>query len=283
MDFPQHDTKSDISMVISDEEYSTDGSSHKKPEEEAHNNIVRHTRQQVFHGKLVVETEEKGQTKQARLPSTLHSIMTRQKSLTKHLQGSEIDGKVSLRIIGAALQLQKEYLQVKQKLGKEKGNRPSKPAVRNTVCQLFHISSTSYAKIMRNYLTSDTIHSTMQQGNVSAKNSRILQTRGLQMLVRNFVREQRSNRKRVTAAQVRQFLREERNVINVAQEGERRYLPQPYKAALRSTQRWLFEYGGYRRGTRKNIVANPDHVRLKQHQNQYSSKKLGTLWHRIAS
>ncbi len=143
----------------------------KKFLKKKHTKIVRHTRQQVFYGKSVVGTEKKGQRKHARVSSTLYSIMTRQISHTRRLQCSKIDGKVSLRIIGAALQLQKAYLQMEQKLGKDKGNRAPMPAVCNTMCRLFHISSTSSSKIMRNYLTSDTIHSTMQQGNVFAKNS----------------------------------------------------------------------------------------------------------------
>ncbi len=57
----------------------------------------------------------------------------------------------------------------------------------------------------------------------------------LQMLVRKFVQEQRSNRRQVTAAQVLQFLIGERNGIKVAQDREGRYLPQPYKVALGSS------------------------------------------------
>ena len=51
--------------------------------------------------------------KQARLPQTLRALVPLQKHITKQLKGHDIDERLSLRIVAASLQLQKDYLQAK--------------------------------------------------------------------------------------------------------------------------------------------------------------------------
>jgi hypothetical protein len=74
------------------------------------------------------------------------------KHITKSLYGLDYEYNTSLRVIGAALRMQKSHLQKVAKLGKIKGRLVKKSCIRDTVCDLFHIGHDAYSQIIGGYL-----------------------------------------------------------------------------------------------------------------------------------
>ena len=110
------------------------------------------------------------------------------------LLGHDIDENLSICIILAALELQKNYLETKQKLPVTKRAGVLCPKVHKKVCKLFHISSNTYGNILCTYLAQCKVYLTgeVNQGrssNDQAKVSRVLQTKDIQIMVQNFVRD----------------------------------------------------------------------------------------------
>jgi hypothetical protein len=100
------------------------------------------------------------------------------KHITKHLYGHDYEYHTSLRVIGAALRMQKGYLQKVGKLSKIKGRLVEKPQIRDTVCDLFHIGHDAYSEIVGGYLHNRSIYQTGGgRGNALAKETRIPQTK----------------------------------------------------------------------------------------------------------
>jgi hypothetical protein len=61
------------------------------------------------------------------MPSNLHSVVIMDKHIPKCLLGQDYDYNASLRVVGAALHMQKAHLQKVVKLGKIKGKLVEKP------------------------------------------------------------------------------------------------------------------------------------------------------------
>jgi hypothetical protein len=123
------------------------------------------------------------------LPRDLRAISLMDKHITKHLYGQDYDYNTSLRVIGAALHMQKGYLQKVQRVGKEKAKYIKKPQIRDTVCNLFHIGHDAYSQIVGGYLANRKIYQSGsnkgggRSGNRNAKESRIPQMMALQISV----------------------------------------------------------------------------------------------------
>jgi len=64
-------------------------------------------------------------------------------------------------------------------------------------------------------------------------------------------------RKRVTGRQVLDYLVKNK-YIAVATNSDGVYEKKSFESAYRNTRRWLQEFGGYKRGRRKNIVTSPE-------------------------
>jgi hypothetical protein len=109
--------------------------------------------------------KQKTETKpRAVLPSNLHFIVIMDKQITKALYGQDYKYNTSLRVIGAALRMQKSHLQKVQKLGKIKGRPVEKPRIRDTVCDLFHIGHDAYSDIVSGYLHNQSIYQSGKEG-----------------------------------------------------------------------------------------------------------------------
>jgi hypothetical protein len=80
------------------------------------------------------------------------------KHITKCLYGQDYEYNTSLRVIGAALRMQKGYLQKVQRVGKEKAKYIEKPQIRDTVCNLFHIGHDAFSDIVGGYLHNQSIY-----------------------------------------------------------------------------------------------------------------------------
>jgi hypothetical protein len=142
----------------------------------------------------------------------------------------------SLRVIGAALCMQKSHLQKVQKLGKEKAKYVAKPRIRDTICDLFHIGHDAYSQIIGGYLHNQSIYQTGGgMGNSIARETRIPWTTAMQIKVRDFVWSHWMNRQRVTGRQVLDFLVEQKHLV-APLDLEGRYQRGPFIAASRGVQ-----------------------------------------------
>lgn len=113
-------------------------------------------------------SEERQPTRKKRqkyklLPTNLETITTMKNSVHQRLKGFDYDQNVSLRVIRAALTLQESYIQKLKKKKKKKNERTvllQPPRVRETICNLIGISSSTYVKIMHQFYNHQTVYST---------------------------------------------------------------------------------------------------------------------------
>lgn len=132
-------------------------------------------------------------TSQARIPNNLRSVSAMKKHITKLLQGTDITRELSLRVCRAALSMQEDYLLEKRKCSQQNGREPKPAKIRERVCALFGISAPTYGSIISNYLTNRSAYvsgkfQSGRSGNMKAKESRIPDTKAVQIRVREFVR-----------------------------------------------------------------------------------------------
>ena len=180
---------------------------------------------------------------QTSLPTNLQAIAGMENHISKQLKGLDIDKNMSLRVMQAVLREQKRYLEVKQEVGKKKGASVPRAGVRDKVCSFFSISSPTYGSIVREYLTGRSVYKSGiddlgRSGNRQAKDQRIPQTKEVQIKVREFIREQRKDRKRVTGRQVTDFLISA-NYLQVPRDAEGRFEKRPFDSAYRTVRNWL--------------------------------------------
>ena len=185
-------------------------------------------------------------------PKNLRTLVPVKGKVVKKLHGIDYNEATSLRIVHAALTLQEDWLREKRKRGHALRATVPAPQVRDTVCHLFGVGSATYSKIMATYLTHRDLYMSDRQGNWHAKAARLPQTKGMQILVREYVRNERRQRKRVTAKQVCDHLLEKKLLAVPMEDGI--YDRAKYNTAYRCTRRWLGTQG-YQRGRRRgNIV-----------------------------
>ena len=200
-----------------------------------------------------------------RIPTNLKSLVPMLKHVSNKLKGHDIDSNVSLRVVRAALQLQKNYLEEKRKIGNKKDRSVPPPRIREKLTALFGISAPTYVQIMTTYLsTRNSYDSGKSRGNYSVKESRIPQTNALQVKVRNWVRERRGRRERTTARQVLDFLVEEK-ILVIPRASDGSYEKTGLTTGWRNVRRWLAK-NGYKRGNRKgNLVPSQAQI-LRRHE-----------------
>ena len=139
--------------------------------------------------------------------------------------------------------MQEDYLLEKRKCSTQNG-RTVKPAkIRDRVCNLFGISAPTYCSIISSYLKDRTLNVSGKygggrSGNRSSKDTRIPDTKAVQIRIRDFVRGKRAKRERVTARQVLDFLAGE-GLIAVEKNAEGVMDPKAFATAYRNVRRWL--------------------------------------------
>ena len=112
------------------------------------------------------------------LPDSLRSVKKCISLLSTKLLGHDIDKNLSIHIILATLELQKNYLEKKQKLPVAKRRGLSRPKVSERVCKYFHISPNTYSNILCTYLAKSKVYlmgeaNKGRSGNDLAKVSRL--------------------------------------------------------------------------------------------------------------
>jgi transposase len=193
-----------------------------------------------------------------RLPNDLPSLVALKDPVDRLLRQQDYNEGLSLRVLRAALTLQEDWLVDCKKKGEgDRGKRIPKPNVRQTVCRLLGLSPVTYGNIMGRYLKQKEVYSSQNGGNTKAKQTRIPQTKSVQVGVREFVRSYRRQRMRVTARQVLDYF-VDKELISVERDITGSYEKKWFATAYRSTRRWL-QKNSYRRGARKgNIVFKPE-------------------------
>ena len=110
------------------------------------------------------------------LPNTLKVLNPRLLHIQKKIRSQPYDSNASLRVIHAALTLQKEHLEAVRKA--RKGEKIAPPKVRQKVCQLFGVSNKTYQTIISTYLDDNKhIYQTGERGNKFRKETRIPNTK----------------------------------------------------------------------------------------------------------
>jgi hypothetical protein len=173
---------------------------------------------------------------QNRLPTNAKQVSALLTHLKKRLVNKEYDRVSSDRVVHAALKLQLEHCKDRVK---KPGVRPPPPKVRETVCDLFGLSSTTYTKIMGEYFNGDRKKSYVsgQKGNKAPKGTIVPQTKAVVVSIRSFVRDRRSKKERTTAVQVLEHCQSAGFIDPILPENP--HYKKTYDAALRAVQRWL--------------------------------------------
>ena len=255
-------------MVDSDDDSSIDTATFEEPPA-SHDRQCRAERRSSRNFEKNEQTSDrKGKkAKYTKLPGDGRACTHMLKHVKRLLQKGDIDKAFSLRVVHMTLSLQRDHIEEKRKNGAAKRTMES-PSIRETVCTLLGLSSSTYSKIIRDYMENRTIYSSGvdgsgRTGNRAAKATTIPQTEGVKILVRNFVRGLRQNKQRVTARQLVEYL-ESQGIINIEKEDDNTYKQKEFAAAYRCTRRWL-KRNHYQRGRRSNQIVQKEGVILKRH------------------
>ena len=178
------------------------------------------------------------------LPNSLPSVVKTLQHLKKNLSSQPYHPDLSLRVQHAAFTLQQEYLSQKSK--RSSSVTPAKAAkIREQICSLFAISPNTYSKIMNSGMKG---HTTGDRGNFEPKATRVPVNSATVVRIRDFVRQKRESRERVTSVQVMEMLEEE-GVLQIPRDEDGGFTRKGMNAAQRAVQRWLSNHG-YQRGKR---------------------------------
>jgi transposase len=191
------------------------------------------------------------------LPRSLVALKELKEKIDKKLPQQEYNETLSLRVLRMALTLQEEWLQEKARNTRE-GQKTRPPQVRETVGRLLGVGSKCYGRILQQYLGDQSIYQSTRAGNSRPKESRVPNTKAVQVLVRNFVRDYRKRMKRVTGRQVLDFMLEKELLSIDIEPDTGTYTKKGFATGYRNVRRWL-ERNGYQRGRRKgNVVPRAD-------------------------
>lgn len=193
----------------------------------------------------------------AKLPRSISDIDEHLSKINKHLYGNDYDEQSTARVIRAALTLQRDYLLELKKRGTAKGKTLVAPKVRETVTRLFGVSTPTYTTIMKEFFHQQKLYSTGsgqkgRTGNTLAKTTRIPPARAIVHLVRDFVREERKLRKRVTATEVLHML-VDKGIVDMEKDSTGNYSKTALWAGQRAVRRFVIR-NGYKRGKKKGTI-----------------------------
>mgnify|MGYP005854614081 CR=1 FL=1 len=190
------------------------------------------------------------------------SIAKRISAIKKSLVATQYTRDLSIRVVHMALKLRDEYLAKKTKY--EAAYEDHGARVRERVIDLLGISSSIYTRIMNTYLTEGTkgIYLSSPRGNHAPKSTRLARTKSLQHRVREYVRSERAERRRVTARQVLEFMLESKD-ITVELDEDGKYEKRALATAYRRCRGYLQQLG-YKRGKRSGNIVVKQHIAVKR-------------------
>lgn len=255
-------------MTDSDDDYSPTGAPDESPPPHNLRRSPSEASLEIVPAESAKKPRNEPRTTPVKIPTNLRSVSALKKQVTKQLKGSDITKEVSLRVCRAALTLQEDYLSEMKKISINKRAKAKPAKIREQVCRTFGLSTPTFGSILSNYIRDRTIYvsgkySEGRSGNKSQKETRISDTKALQISVREFVRAKRSKRERVTGRQVLDFLLA-KGEIEIPSDEEGNTLPKDFNAAYRSVHRWL-QRNGYNRGRRTGNLVMKESVILHKH------------------
>jgi hypothetical protein len=118
---------------------------------------------------------------------------------------------LSIRVLLFYAKLKEKFLARRVKDGLERKTYGAK--IREQVLFAFSLSEHTYKKILNRFAIADEAYETRRVGNYNSKPTRIPRTRSVLTAVREFVRDRRSRRERVTGKQVLEFMVEKEIII----------------------------------------------------------------------
>jgi hypothetical protein len=180
-------------MQTGDDDYSTETESNASFSALDFDSIVQEAEARRVSPRELVRNMRKKQKTETKpcavMPAKLHTIVMMDKHISNLLHGQDYDYNASLRVIGAALRMQKDHLLKVQRVGKEKAKYVEKPRIRDYVCHLFHIGHDASSTIVGGYLHNRSIYQSGKggegrAGNSTAKETRRTRSKGMQIAVR---------------------------------------------------------------------------------------------------
>jgi hypothetical protein len=175
-----------------------------------------------------------------------------------------LDPSTATRVVKYALLLQKRYLENSQR---HPGREPA-PGIRAQVVEAFSISTHTYAKVMKAYLSNGEAYASGKDGagrsgNTSEKKARIPSSPKVRADVSAFIRDKRSRREIVTGSDVTNVLLDKKVLTGVPVDSTGAYNRRAFKTALNNTNRWL-RRNGFRRGARTGNIKLKEKVALQR-------------------
>ena len=150
------------------------------------------------------------------MPTNLQADAQMKNFIIGRLRGAGVDKNMSIWVIRRVLLMQETHLQTKSKKQKAASGASivyKKPAIRDIICQEFGIGHEQYSRIVTLYFTKDlrnrkvylTAGTRKKPGNATKKERRVSLIVKNTTIVQNHIREQRAQRKRITAQQLFDF------------------------------------------------------------------------------
>jgi transposase len=174
------------------------------------------------------------------------------RDLKDRLNGAgSISEDLSVRVLLFYAKLKEKFLSRHVKDRVEKNNTHG-AKLREQVLQAFSLSPHTYQKILYSFAVSDVAYETKRVGNWTSKPTRIPQTRSVLSSVREFVRDRRSRRERVTGRQVLDFM-VEKKIIVIPKDRMGFFEKKAFATAVRAVNVWL-KKNGYHRGKRMGNI-----------------------------
>jgi len=226
----------------------------------------KHRKPQPMRGSRMFESDETEAVDQIQMPTTLALLSPMESHVSKLIQGTDYDQNLSLRVILAAMRLQKEYLLRKSK---KMGHKIPPAQVQKTVCRLLGVPPQTYSRIVSGYLQDGSIYSTGvdgegRGGNTQAKETRIPRTPAVSVAVREFIDKEWKKQKRVTARQLLDFFVESGILHIPTNQHTGLYQKKDFQAASRNVRRYV-EDGGYLRRWGNNLTPDRKLI-IKRHE-----------------
>jgi hypothetical protein len=127
------------------------------------------------------------ENKSVRLPTNIDEINGMVQDITKQLHGQDIDRNLSLRVIQAALCIQRAYLEKKKKAGESTEHVVHATGMHDQVCSMHGISTRNYGSIIQGNFQNRSLYTSGphgRPGNRQKRQTRIPETKKVEILLR---------------------------------------------------------------------------------------------------
>jgi DDE superfamily endonuclease len=214
--------------------------------------------------RVSLDSQPGGESATPLFPDSVSAVDELLGDLTTKLKGLDLEPSTAMRVVKYALLLQKRYLENDQR---HPGREPA-PGIRAQVVEVFSISTHTYSKVMKAYLSDGEAYTSGKNGegrtgNTSTKATRIPSSPKVRADVSAFIRDKRSRREVVTGSHVTKLLLEKKVLVGVPTGISGAYERRSFRSANDNTNRWL-RRNGFRRGARTGNIKLKEKVALQR-------------------